>query len=64
MGVDVARHGADQTVIRFRRGLVARSIPAVKVRIPDTMQLAEMYEQLAARVACRGRSAAYEGSSG
>ncbi|WP_147157016.1 hypothetical protein [Reyranella soli] len=37
MGVDIARHGADQTVIRFRRGLDARSIPAVKVRILDTM---------------------------
>ena len=40
MGVDVARHGSDQSVIRFRRGLDARSIPASKVRITDTMQLA------------------------
>ena len=30
----------DQTVIRFRRGLDARSIPAVKFRIPDLMQVA------------------------
>jgi hypothetical protein len=30
MGVDIARQGADQSVIRFRRGLDARSIPAVK----------------------------------
>ncbi|WP_422001481.1 terminase [Reyranella sp.] len=37
MGVDIARHGGDQTVIRFRRGLDARSIPAVKFRIPDLM---------------------------
>ena len=37
MGVDIARHGEDQTVIRFRRGLDARSIPAVKFRIPDLM---------------------------
>ena len=37
MGVDIARQGDDQTVIRFRRGLDARSIPAVKFRIPDLM---------------------------
>ena len=37
MGVDIARQGADQTVIRFRRGLDARSMPAVKFRIPDLM---------------------------
>jgi hypothetical protein len=40
MGVDIARHGEDQSVIRFRRGLDARSIPAVKFRIPDLMQVA------------------------
>jgi hypothetical protein len=40
MGVDIARQGADQSVIRFRRGLDARSIPAVKFRIPDLMQIA------------------------
>jgi len=40
MGVDIARHGDDQTVIRFRRGLDARSIPAVKFRIPDLMAVA------------------------
>ena len=40
MGVDVARHGDDQTVIRFRRGLDARGIPAVKFRIPDMMAVA------------------------
>src|SRR4029453_13913297 len=40
MGVDIARHGEDQTVIRFRRGLDARSIPAVKFRIPDLMAVA------------------------
>ena len=40
MGVDVARQGADQSVIGFRRGLDARSIPAVKFRIPDLMQIA------------------------
>ena len=40
MGVDIARQGSDQTVIRFRQGLDARSIPAVKFRIPDLMQVA------------------------
>ena len=41
MGVDIARSLAgDQSVIRFRRGLDARSIPAVKFRIPDLMQIA------------------------
>jgi len=37
MGVDIARQGEDHTVVRFRRGLDARSIPAVKFRIPDLM---------------------------
>src|SRR5262249_48669388 len=40
MGVDIARHGEDQTVIRFRRGLDARSIPAIKFRVPDLMVVA------------------------
>jgi hypothetical protein len=41
MGVDVARSLAgDQSVIRFRKGLDARSIGPVKLRIPDLMQIA------------------------
>jgi hypothetical protein len=41
MGVDVARSLAgDQSVIRFRKGLDARSIAPVKMRIPDLMQIA------------------------
>lgn len=40
MGVDIARHGADQSVIYFRRGPDARSIPPIKLRIADLMQLA------------------------
>jgi len=40
MGVDIARQGEDQTVIRFRQGLDARSLPATKFRIPDLMQVA------------------------
>jgi hypothetical protein len=46
MGVDIARHGEDQTVIRFRRGLDARSIPAVKFRIPDLMLVASRIMEL------------------
>ena len=46
MGVDIARHGADQTVIRFRRGLDARSIPPVKFRMPDLMVIASRVMEL------------------
>lgn len=49
MGVDVARFGDDQSVIRFRRGRDARSIKPEKFRGLDTMQLAarvaELYER-------------------
>lgn len=40
MGVDVARFGDDRSVIRFRRGRDARSIPPIKFQGLDTMQLA------------------------
>jgi len=40
MGVDVARFGDDSSVIRFRRGRDARSIPAQKFKGLDNMQLA------------------------
>jgi hypothetical protein len=46
MGVDIGRQGPDQSVIRFRRGLDARSIPAVKFRIPDLMQVASRVMEL------------------
>ena len=39
---------SDQTVIRFRRGLDARSIPAVKLRIPDLMLIAGRVMELVA----------------
>ncbi len=39
-GVDVARQGADQSVLAFRKGLDARSIPWIKLRSPDLMQVA------------------------
>lgn len=49
MGVDVARFGDDQTVIRLRKGRDARSYPALKLRGLDTMQVAarvaELYER-------------------
>lgn len=40
MGVDVARFGDDTTVIWFRRGRDARSIPAIKLKGKDNMQVA------------------------
>lgn len=40
MAVDVARFGDDESVIRFRRGRDARSIPAVRYKGVDTMDLA------------------------
>jgi hypothetical protein len=49
MGVDIARHGQDHSVIRFRRGLDARSLPAVKLRIPDLMEVAGRVMELVER---------------
>ena len=40
IGVDVARFGDDRSVIAFRRGRDARSIPAIILRGVDTMTLA------------------------
>lgn len=42
VGVDVARFGADQSVIRTRMGRDARTWPAKKYRQVDTMQLAAL----------------------
>lgn len=47
MGVDVARFGADQTVIAFRRGRDACTIPWKKYRNIDTMTLAGEIARLA-----------------
>jgi hypothetical protein len=41
MGVDVARHGDDQSVIRFRQGRDARSIKPLKYRGLDSTTLAD-----------------------
>lgn len=46
MGVDIARYGDDSTVIRFRRGRDARSIPAVKLKGADNMKVANMCADL------------------
>jgi len=45
MGVDVARFGTDETVIRIRRGRDARSIPPICLRGADTMQVAARVTQ-------------------
>lgn len=42
MGVDVARFGDDKSVIRWRQGRDARSIPPVKVKGYDNMALANL----------------------
>ncbi len=46
MGVDVARFGDDSTVIRFRRGRDARSIPPVKLKGADNMVVANRIAHL------------------
>lgn len=40
MGVDVGRYGDDPTVIRFRRGRDARTVPPIELRGLNTMQVA------------------------
>jgi hypothetical protein len=47
MGVDVARFGDDQSVIYFRHGRDARSLPPFKFKGMDTMQLANRVAELA-----------------
>lgn len=46
MGVDPARYGDDQTVIRFRQGRDARSIPPVKMTSADNMAVANQCAEL------------------
>ncbi|RJO61598.1 MAG: terminase [Dehalococcoidia bacterium] len=46
MGVDVARFGSAESVVRFRQGRDARSIPAKKWRGLDNMQLAYRIAEL------------------
>lgn len=40
LGVDVARFGDDRSVIKARRGRDAKSIPAIRLKGADTMQVA------------------------
>lgn len=42
MGIDVARFGDDKSVLAFRKGRDARSIPWIKVRSRDTMEIASL----------------------
>ena len=49
MGVDVGRFGDDPSIIRFRRGRDARSIPPIKLRGADTMELAARITDESAR---------------
>ena len=46
MGVDVGRFGDDKTVIRFRRGRDARTVPPVKLRKMDGVQVAARIAEL------------------
>ena len=49
MGVDVARFGEDRSVIAFRKGRDARSIPWLKFKNLDTVQLATIVSEQATR---------------
>jgi len=51
LGVDIARHGDDQTVIYPRRGRDARSLAPIKLRVPDLMQVAGRVAALQAELA-------------
>lgn len=53
MGADIARHGDDQSVLRFRQGRNARGIPPVKLRISDLMQIASRIQEEASRHGCK-----------
>lgn len=50
MGVDVARFGEDKSVIAFRKGRDARSIPWKKFKGVDTVQLASTVADLATQL--------------
>jgi hypothetical protein len=54
IGVDVARFGDDETVIVFRKGRDARSIPAIRLRGLDTMQVASRVVEEATRLRADG----------
>ena len=47
MGVDVARFGDDSTVICLRRGRDAKTVPWIKLRGADTMQVAARVMEMA-----------------
>jgi len=49
IGVDCARGGDDQSVIWFRRGRDARTVPAIKLRVGDLMVLSGKVAEQALR---------------
>jgi hypothetical protein len=52
IGVDVARFGGDASIIYLRRGRDARSIPPIKLRGVDTMELAARVADVAGLYEC------------
>lgn len=54
MGVDVARFGDDESVIRLRRGRDARTFPPISIRGQDTMALVGRVTSEHARLAAMG----------
>jgi hypothetical protein len=54
IGVDVARFGDDETVIAIRKGRDARSVPCIRLRGLDTMQVASRVVEEATRLRADG----------
>jgi hypothetical protein len=54
IGVDVARFGDDETVIVVRKGRDARSMPCIRLRGLDTMQVASRVVEEATRLRADG----------
>ena len=50
IGVDIARHGEDQSAISLRRGRDACSVLPIKLCLPDTMQVAAKVAEEARRL--------------
>lgn len=47
LGVDVARSGRDKTVLAFRKGRDARTIPWIKLQCDDTVKIANLVAEVA-----------------
>lgn len=61
MGVDVARFGDDETVLSFRKGRDARTVPTIRLRGLDTMQVAAKVQE---QVKAHGVSAVFVDGGG